>query len=268
MTPLGMRNRLSSSSSPSLRNSPSGASTPRNSDSPAPNGDNHGGNGNNNGAVANNSATMTTARDEEDTRSITSRRSSSTATPSRPSLLSRLSLPLQLRNRNRNVADFHINTHEPHKKYAAGEHVRGSVILVVVKPVRITHLTVSLSGFVRVYKEPAVGSKVPPNLPTGGLDRPQYHGNGLATLFQDEQVLSGDGRLDAGRYEFGFDLVFPSKGLPSSIDVRPHPQAWLKPHFLEVTLLIILLVRARDDIIHSICYVNEAHINGSDNIVR
>jgi hypothetical protein len=163
------------------------------------------------------------ARDEEeDARSVASRRSSSTATAaSRPSLLSRLSLPLQLRNRNRNVADFHINTHEPHKKYTAGEHVRGNVILVVVKPVRITHLTVALSGFVRVYKEPAVGSKLPPNIPTGGLDRPQYHGNGVATLFQDEQVLSGDGRLDAGRYEFGFDLVFPSKGLPSSIDVWP-----------------------------------------------
>lgn len=33
-------------------------------------------------------------------------------------------------------------------------------------------------------------------------------------------MLSGDGRLDVGRYEFKFDLVFPDKiDLPSSIDV-------------------------------------------------
>ena len=105
----------------------------------------------------------------------------------------------------------------------AGDHVRGSVILVVVKPVRITHLTVALSGYVRVHKDPALGAKAqsvtPSLLPQGSSDQPQYHGNGFASLFQDEQVLSGDGRLDAGKYEFGFDLVFPSKGLPSSIDV-------------------------------------------------
>lgn len=105
----------------------------------------------------------------------------------------------------------------------AGDHVRGSVILVIVKPVRITHLTVALSGYVRVHKDPALGAKAqsvtPSLLPQGSSERPEFHGNGLASLFQDEQVLSGDGRLDAGKYEFGFDLVFPSKGLPSSIDV-------------------------------------------------
>lgn len=46
---------------------------------------------------------------------------------------------------------------------------------------------------------------------------PQYHGNGLS-LFQDEQVLSGEGRLEPGKYEFGFDLVFPEAELPISID--------------------------------------------------
>lgn len=57
-------------------------------------------------------------------------------------------------------------------------------------------------------------------MPRGGSSAlPQYLGNGVASLFQDEQVLSGDGRLEAGRYEFGFDLLFPEKVLPSSIEV-------------------------------------------------
>jgi hypothetical protein len=131
------------------------------------------------------------------------------------------------------VTDFHVRCDEPHRKYAAGDHVHGSVVLVVVKPVRITHLVVTLHGFVRVLRDPAGAAKVRniTTLPQGGSSsRPQYHGNGFASLFQDEQVLSGEGRLDPGRYEFGFDLVFPDKGLPSSIDVsfRSHSPR-LKP---------------------------------------
>ncbi|KAF5616741.1 pH-response regulator palF RIM8 [Fusarium sp. NRRL 52700] len=147
----------------------------------------------------------------------------STTSSTRPRFLSRLSLPLSLplRNRNRNITDFHIRAEEPHRRYSAGENVRGAVVIVVVKPVRITHLTVSLHGYVRVLKDPtsitkAQGSIVLPQ--NGDSARPRYHGNGLASLFQDEQVLSGEGRLEPGRYEFGFDLVFPDKGLPSSID--------------------------------------------------
>ncbi|KAH7171123.1 hypothetical protein EDB81DRAFT_190841 [Dactylonectria macrodidyma] len=147
----------------------------------------------------------------------------STNSSSRPGFLSRLSLPLSLplRNRNRNVTDFHIRPEEPHRRYSAGDHVRGSVVLAVVKPVRITHLVVSLHGFVRVLKDPASiakaqGATVLPQ--GGGSMQPRYHGNGLASLFQDEQVLSGEGRLEPGKFEFGFELVFPDKGLPSSID--------------------------------------------------
>lgn len=151
---------------------------------------------------------------------VASDETTSSPTSSRPSFLSRISLPL--RGRNRNVADFHIRPDEPYKKYNAGEHVRGAVILVVVKPVRITHLVVSLNGYVRVCKEPTATAKAQNavTLPHGSSTRPRYHGSGLATLFQDEQVLSGDGRIEPGKYEFGFDLVFPEKGLPSSIDVR------------------------------------------------
>ncbi|KAI7768047.1 hypothetical protein LZL87_001921 [Fusarium oxysporum] len=147
----------------------------------------------------------------------------STTSSTRPRFLSRLSLPLSLplRNRNRNITDFHIRAEEPHRRYSAGDNVRGAVVIVVVKPVRITHLTVSLHGYVRVLKDPtsvakAQGSIVLPQ--NGDSARPRYHGNGLASLFQDEQVLSGEGRLEPGRYEFGFDLLFPDKELPSSID--------------------------------------------------
>lgn len=103
------------------------------------------------------------------------------------------------------------------------------MVLTVLKPVRITHLTVSLHGYVRVYKNAnGAGSESPINpaeVASRGVSSFKYLGNGFASLFEDEQVLSADGRLDAGRYEFNFDLMFPSKGLPSSIDVglRPPP---------------------------------------------
>ncbi|OTB07646.1 hypothetical protein M426DRAFT_71704 [Hypoxylon sp. CI-4A] len=137
-----------------------------------------------------------------------------------PSLFSRLTSPL--RSRTRNLADFHIRLHEPHRQYSAGDHVRGHVILSVVKPIRITHLTVALHGFVRVYKHAGAGAQPGPVNPAIiSHDRNRnvrYFGNGLASLFQDEQVLCGEGRLKPTRFEFEFDLIFPSKGLPSSID--------------------------------------------------
>ncbi|KAI0890468.1 uncharacterized protein GGS22DRAFT_13934 [Annulohypoxylon maeteangense] len=140
--------------------------------------------------------------------------------PSKPSFFSRLTSPL--RSRTRNLADFHIRLHEPHRQYSAGEHVRGHVILSVVKPIRITHLTVALHGFVRVYKHAGAGAQLSPVNPAvishDKNRNVRYFGNGLASLFQDEQVLCGEGRLKPTRFEFEFDLIFPSKGLPSSID--------------------------------------------------
>ncbi|EHK50001.1 hypothetical protein TRIATDRAFT_172689, partial [Trichoderma atroviride IMI 206040] len=155
----------------------------------------------------------------------TSAPTASSTSLSRPGFLARLgssiNLPFPLRSRNRSVADFHVRCDEPHRKYNAGDHVHGAVSISVVKSVRYTHLVVTLHGFVRVLKDPA-GSKKGRDitaLPQGGSSsRPQYHGNGFASLFQDEQVLSGEGRLDPGRFDFRFDLVFPDKGLPSSID--------------------------------------------------
>ncbi|ATY58797.1 pH response [Cordyceps militaris] len=147
---------------------------------------------------------------------------SNTSTSRTSALLSRLNLPsFTIRSRNRNVVDFHIRPDEPHRTYSAGDAVRGHVNIAVVKPIRITHLVVALHGYIHVFKDAsakakASGSPVPPR---GGISElPQYHGNGLASLFQDEQVLAGEGRLEAGRYEFGFELIFPDIGLPSSID--------------------------------------------------
>ncbi|KAI5466404.1 hypothetical protein BGZ63DRAFT_348212 [Mariannaea sp. PMI_226] len=194
-------------------------------------------NSNTNSSSTVNNHTATSSSSPTDTIDATSSPALSTSSPpqpqpqpqppssssSRPGFLSRLSRPLSLplRSRNRNVTDFHIRSDEPHRRCVAGDHVRGAVVLVVVKPIRFTHLVVSLHGYVRVLKDPAAVAKTKGAtvLPQGGGSmRPRYHGNGLASLFQDEQVLSGEGRLDAGKYEFGFDLVFPQKGLPSSIE--------------------------------------------------
>ncbi|KAK2026197.1 arrestin domain-containing protein [Colletotrichum zoysiae] len=125
---------------------------------------------------------------------------------------------LSSRSRSRNLADFHVRPNDPHRQYSAGDHVHGAVVLTVVKPIRITHLTVALHGYVRVHKGPAVSEPPIAKPALSGRSSAQYHGNGYASLFQDEQVLSGEGRLEPGKYEFNFDLVFPEKGLPSSID--------------------------------------------------
>ncbi|EAQ93246.1 hypothetical protein CHGG_01481 [Chaetomium globosum CBS 148.51] len=138
------------------------------------------------------------------------------------SFFSRFTLPL--RSRARYIADFHIRPAEPHRKYGAGDQVQGAVVLTVVKPVRITHLVVSLHGHMRVYK----GLNAPTNEPiidpaealttSSRGSRHKHLGNGCVRLFQDEQTLSGDGRLEPGKYEFNFNLLFPANGLPSSID--------------------------------------------------
>ena len=171
------------------------------------------------------------------TTATTTTTTTAASTPSsRPGFFSRLSFPLTLRNRNRHVSEFYIHSDDPYKKYSAGDSVKGAVVLVVQKPVRITHLTVALTGIVRVRKDPGGGKAATAlalhSLPKGESERPQYHGNGLATLFQDEQVLSGEGRIESGKFYFNFDLMFPSKGLPSSIDVSLfiHPDlAYRKP---------------------------------------
>jgi len=108
--------------------------------------------------------------------------------------------------------------------------VSGSLNLKVVKPTRVTHIVVCLHGFVQVYKNP--GS--PPSdsyranssrIGSGrGSRAGEYFGNGFASLFEDEVVLCGDGRLGEGVYQFNFNVEFPERDLPSSISVRPRIQ--------------------------------------------
>jgi len=153
---------------------------------------------------------------------VTPPASLSPPTSSTRSLLSRLTTPLRSRTRNRNLIDFYIRPDEPHRQYSPGDHVKGAVVFSISKPIRITHLTVCLHGFVRVFKKPD-GAKEPlPNAALTSSNNPnksQYFGNGHASLFQDEETLCGEGRLDVATYKFNFDLEFPSKGLPTSIDV-------------------------------------------------
>ncbi|OBT67601.1 hypothetical protein VE03_03766 [Pseudogymnoascus sp. 23342-1-I1] len=145
--------------------------------------------------------------------------SSSRLASSGRSILSRLTSPL--RSRTRNATDFHIRANEPHRQYSPGDIVKGIVVLTVVKPIRITHLTVALHGFVRVLKKPTAAGEVITSdhvVEVTSNKRSQYTGNGHVSLFNDEITLCGEGRLEPGIYEFEFNLQFPSQGLPSSID--------------------------------------------------
>jgi hypothetical protein len=120
------------------------------------------------------------------------------------------------------LTEFYIEPEEPHRQYSPGDLVKGAVILTVVKPIRITHLTVCLHGVVRVFKNPSGANEPLPDaslVASNNTRRTQYFGNGHASLFQDEQTLCGEGRLEPTEYRFNFELEFPEKGLPSSIDV-------------------------------------------------
>ncbi|KAG9248838.1 arrestin domain-containing protein [Calycina marina] len=144
---------------------------------------------------------------------------SSTIVSSRRSLLSKFTNPLKARARN--LTDFYIRPAEPHRQYSPGDLVKGAVHLTVLKSIRITHLTVCLHGFVRVFKNPSSANE--PFHPDASLNgsstkRSHYFGNGHASLFQDEIILCGEGRIEPGIYEFNFELEFPEKGVPTSID--------------------------------------------------
>ena len=138
------------------------------------------------------------------------------------SIFSRLTAPFS--GKSRSFADFEINLEEPLKEYKAGDAVKGSITLVVPKPVRITHLVLSLHGFAKVYKNVAapgegLSSDVRTPSPGRGNTGVEYLGNGLISLFEDEVILCGAGRLTYGQYSFEFEARFPFKSLPSSLSV-------------------------------------------------
>lgn len=140
-----------------------------------------------------------------------------------------------LASKPRSIGEFTINLDEPHRQYSNGDVVKGHVKLQVLRPIKITHIVISLAGFAHVYKNPGSGVDNGRNMATllagagtaakgtaRGFGR--YHGNGIATLFEDEMILCGDGRLGERTYQFNFELQFPKRELPSSIDVSLGPQ--------------------------------------------
>ncbi|KAL4922353.1 pH-response regulator protein palF/RIM8 [Aspergillus aurantiobrunneus] len=145
--------------------------------------------------------------------------SSSPLGRNRSSLLSKFRS--QLGQRNRGITDYYIEPDDPWRSYFPGDVVKGTVVLTVVRPVRITHLVVSLHGIVKVFKNNIPAGETPPDLGSLGAGRgrrgAEYLGNGVATLFEDEVVLCGEGRLKEGIYKFRFEMSFPPYALPSSI---------------------------------------------------
>lgn len=144
-------------------------------------------------------------------------------------ILSRIASPFAAKSRS--VAEFYVEVHDPHKQHSPGDVVTGSVKLRIAKAIRISHLVVCLHGYAQVYKTPgSPGEGFRANsgyLGTGrGKKSGEYFGNGFASLFEDELPLCGEGRLNEGSYQFEFELQFPDKDLPSSIDVSGSLSSW------------------------------------------
>ncbi|KIV94564.1 hypothetical protein PV10_02319 [Exophiala mesophila] len=140
--------------------------------------------------------------------------------PRSRSILSYFSNPLS--KHARNMFELVIEPEDPFRVYAPGQTVKGHIALTVTKGFDITHLVVALHGYAKVYKHQVTTGEPPPTaelLMTGKGPRSfEYHGNGLASLFQNEQVLCGNGFLKKQVYRFAFEVPFPTKGLPSTID--------------------------------------------------
>lgn len=138
------------------------------------------------------------------------------------SLFSKFTAPFN--SRNRNISEFYVQPDDPWKTYSPGDVVKGSVVLTVVKPLRITHLVICLHGYVKVFKNPVASGDGAEDSgflgPGRGRRGGEYLGDGFASLFEDEVVLCGDGRLKEGIYKFNFELAFPQDNLPTSINVR------------------------------------------------
>ncbi len=146
------------------------------------------------------------------------------STPPAHSLLAKLKASYTPKKRN--LSEYYIEPLEPYRQYSPGDAVKGSVVVNVLRPFRITHMTISLNGFVKVFQNAKIpGESIShegrrPDTSRGtGKRGSEYFGNGFASLFENEIALCGEGRLDIGKYVFHFELDLPSNGLPSSIDV-------------------------------------------------
>jgi len=134
-----------------------------------------------------------------------------------------------LTNKSAHISSFSIELDDPHRQYGPGETVRGQVVLNVGRPLGVTHVVLCLYGFVEVFKNHSKSTRTPHqprnhggHSAVGGSKRwtAEYYGDGFASLFEEEIVLCGEGRLDPKLYHFRFDIDFPANlDLPTSIDV-------------------------------------------------
>lgn len=140
--------------------------------------------------------------------------------PRSRSILSRISSPLS--KHSRNVFELSIEPDDPWKTYFPGEAVKGNIILTALKGFDVTHLVIALQGYAQVWKHNNGDEDFPvANVIVNGKGSRgyEYHGDGLASLFRDEQVLCGEGFLKRQIYKFGFELRFPTQNMPSDIEV-------------------------------------------------
>ncbi|EPS37564.1 hypothetical protein H072_8743 [Dactylellina haptotyla CBS 200.50] len=163
-------------------------------------------------------------------------RSSSPRSPSSPSAqpASPSASPLsQLKPSRRAITDFYIKLDHPHRRYKSGEQVTGSIVLTTSRATRITHLTLTLGGSVMVYPHDRRGHKWGEDIVKdvtyrdskmirgcrnrGTTIEGRHNGRGVV-LFEEEQVVVGEGRLGAGGLEVGFVIEFPQKGGIQSLD--------------------------------------------------
>lgn len=152
---------------------------------------------------------------------------SSTSSRTRRSLSNKFSsLGSFFGSKTNHINEYDIELDEPHRLYGPGETVSGTVVLNVAKPLGVTHIVVCLYGYVQVLKsniKPKSGVRNTYGRLAGSKGKrwvSEYHGDGFASLFEEEIVLCGEGRLDPKLYHFRFDLEFPRDlALPTSIDV-------------------------------------------------
>lgn len=130
--------------------------------------------------------------------------------------------------RSAHINAFSIELDEPHRQHGPGDTVSGTVVLNVGRPLGVTHVVVCLYGYVEVFKNHQKGRASHRRnnvgrISGGGSKRwvAEYYGDGFASLFEEEIVLCGEGRLDPKLYHFKFEIDFPTDlDLPTSIDVR------------------------------------------------
>lgn len=139
------------------------------------------------------------------------------------SLIAKCTAPFAAKQRSH--VEQEIKLDKPFRLYTPGDTIKGAIHVTFGKPLRITHLVIRLHGFIKVFNR----AKLPgeelsydesrlTSANGGGRRGMEYFGNGYARLFDEEAVLCGEGRV-LGEYEFRFEMVLPSKNMPSSIDV-------------------------------------------------